>query len=619
MGRRLVNRASGAGEHACDTTTGAVPARFTRPWLQRIEALHRNVGNQVVQRLFQSGAIQTKPIAGRITPLVRRQADNEKPDEEEEVVQEKRIDQPLVQRQEENEVEEPEEVQTKQASTIPAQQPNPGSRLHGLQGGEPLPASSRAFFEPRFGADFGHVRVHTGSLAAETAREINAQAFTRGRDIVFGPGRYQPQTSEGQRLLAHELTHVIQQWDTSAMRGHPHVQRKIRIAGADLDAAGVRKIVKDLLSNRLVAVVPQVGAGLIRETVREMQDVSDLLDFIDADAFASNVRHRVLLSHSIRLSQGSTKKRKAFSYPNSKKDGTLGTGPKVNDAAVAYWGPVNNTTGNYYFDLSPAGLANPYKALMKLFKEHTDPRKRTLIHCDYVVSVLELRAYAENIGAARFNAIMQDVSKDPGAQPMRLKYNGFTDLLRNPTLSTAYPVGGGKWRAAVGPAPLKEVVVASKNNLIIGDHVIFYNHPSYDALKRGVGGVWRLENAIVVDRAGGQLRYQGHGYFSPVPEDALLRGMMGHYNRHVDDALGIIHRTQHGKIAARTAAQKKLVHDYPDVKPKASGGWEVRGVGICGKIVARDLKHLTRAEAPGLKDPCRGDEIRVKRPVEEKP
>ncbi len=126
-------------------------------------------------------------------------------------MQEKRLDQPFVQRQEENEEEKPEEVQTKRASTISMQRLDLSSRLQRLQGGEPLPASTRALFEPRFSADFSAVRVHRDSEAAETAQKLNAQAFTRGRDIVFGPGRYQPQSPHGQRLLAHELTHVLQQ------------------------------------------------------------------------------------------------------------------------------------------------------------------------------------------------------------------------------------------------------------------------------------------------------------------------------------------------------------------------------------------------------------------------
>jgi len=84
--------------------------------------------------------------------------------------------------------------------------------LNGLKdGGSPLPEATRAFFEPRFGADFGKVRVHTDAVAVETAKSINAQAFTVGSNIAFGPGRYAPHSEEGQRLLAHELTHVVQQ------------------------------------------------------------------------------------------------------------------------------------------------------------------------------------------------------------------------------------------------------------------------------------------------------------------------------------------------------------------------------------------------------------------------
>lgn len=77
--------------------------------------------------------------------------------------------------------------------------------------GNALDMGTRSFMKPRFGKDFSDVRVHTDESAVESARLIQAQAFTTGRDIYFGRGRYQPQTKEGQRLLAHELTHVIQQ------------------------------------------------------------------------------------------------------------------------------------------------------------------------------------------------------------------------------------------------------------------------------------------------------------------------------------------------------------------------------------------------------------------------
>jgi outer membrane protein OmpA-like peptidoglycan-associated protein len=77
--------------------------------------------------------------------------------------------------------------------------------------GQPLDTQTRAFFEPRFGHDFSKVRLHADARAAESARAVNAIAYTVGSDIVFGMGRHQPATRAGRELLAHELTHVVQQ------------------------------------------------------------------------------------------------------------------------------------------------------------------------------------------------------------------------------------------------------------------------------------------------------------------------------------------------------------------------------------------------------------------------
>lgn len=78
-------------------------------------------------------------------------------------------------------------------------------------GGQPLAPGDRAFFEERMDADFSNVRVHTNAAANETASAVQARAFTLGGDIVFNQGEYKPETSDGKRLLAHELTHTIQQ------------------------------------------------------------------------------------------------------------------------------------------------------------------------------------------------------------------------------------------------------------------------------------------------------------------------------------------------------------------------------------------------------------------------
>lgn len=77
--------------------------------------------------------------------------------------------------------------------------------------GQPLDASTRAFMEPRFGQDFSHVRVHADAQAAESARAVNAQAYTVGSEIAFGRAQYAPQTRSGKELLAHELAHTVQQ------------------------------------------------------------------------------------------------------------------------------------------------------------------------------------------------------------------------------------------------------------------------------------------------------------------------------------------------------------------------------------------------------------------------
>src|SRR5574337_1806158 len=77
--------------------------------------------------------------------------------------------------------------------------------------GQPLDASARAFMERGFGRDFQSVRIHTGAKASESAKAVNALAYTVGQDIVFAEGHYNPASYEGRRLLAHELAHTVQQ------------------------------------------------------------------------------------------------------------------------------------------------------------------------------------------------------------------------------------------------------------------------------------------------------------------------------------------------------------------------------------------------------------------------
>jgi hypothetical protein len=77
--------------------------------------------------------------------------------------------------------------------------------------GQPLDRATRGFFEPRLGSDLGRVRVHFDARAADSAKAVGAHAYTVGNNIVFGAGRYSPGSSEGRKLLAHELAHIVQQ------------------------------------------------------------------------------------------------------------------------------------------------------------------------------------------------------------------------------------------------------------------------------------------------------------------------------------------------------------------------------------------------------------------------
>lgn len=91
--------------------------------------------------------------------------------------------------------------------------------------GQPLDTSTRKFMESRFGHDFSRVRVHTDARAGEAAAAVGARAFTGNRAIVFGAGEYAPRTESGRRLLAHELTHVVQQQAGSPV--NTSIQRKL--------------------------------------------------------------------------------------------------------------------------------------------------------------------------------------------------------------------------------------------------------------------------------------------------------------------------------------------------------------------------------------------------------
>ena len=195
--------------------------------------LQQSYGNAYVQRLLNSRAVQAKLTvsqpgdvyeqeADRVAEMVTKAETSEvkRQTEEEEEVQtqpaEEEEEELQMQRQaeeEEEEEEQEEEVQTQPAESQPTVVPeNLETRINNARHiGQPMSESARASFEPHFGIDFSDVRIHTGAEANRLSQQLGAKAFTTGSDVFFREDAYQPESESGKRLLAHELTHVVQQ------------------------------------------------------------------------------------------------------------------------------------------------------------------------------------------------------------------------------------------------------------------------------------------------------------------------------------------------------------------------------------------------------------------------
>lgn len=177
------------------------------------EVVNAQAENQPFFAPAQTQSIQTKPIAESITPLIQRQ------EEEEEEAQAKLQD-ITVQRQEEEEeelqmqpIEEEEEMLQPKSDSLLRDSPSATEQLLNKSkgNGSSLTSEVQSQMEGSFGADFGGVKIHTDSSAVQLNKELGAQAFATGNNIYFNEGKYNPKSKNGKRLLAHELTHTVQQ------------------------------------------------------------------------------------------------------------------------------------------------------------------------------------------------------------------------------------------------------------------------------------------------------------------------------------------------------------------------------------------------------------------------
>ena len=332
------------------------------------------------------------------------------------------------------------------ASVPPSSSTGPGleSRLRSLKGGgEPLPSAVREDLGLRFGHDFATVRVHTDGDAANIAQAVNARAFTVGSDVAFATGEYRPYTQAGRRLLAHELTHVVQQG-----RAAPALQRKIVVGGNPY-----------VPSATYLAWLNANFGPAMKEFVEHMHNGGSppVYSFSSFEQMGFEVRTRANAIKGIeKVHQG------CCDYYDSAHP------PYLN---AAYWDHVGAGVNFTLKSPLPPGK-KPSDAVEAIFA----PGAGTRLECLSMTLAIEFFSMLKALGPAKFNvkfAAGIQISAEP-SQPLYVGASRKYDI----------------------------IAVGSKAEILPGDWVYFTNFHDYTT--RVPGGYWQGENAIYL--GGGKFR-----------------------------------------------------------------------------------------------------------------
>ncbi|WP_439482438.1 eCIS core domain-containing protein [Cyclobacterium plantarum] len=170
--------------------------------------------------------IQAQPLAQSVTPVFLSESEDkplQEKEEEEEMLQKQEGEEEIQAALEPNESKEAEDGGEGSIQMKSEQAPEVSSVLESQlkqpSGGSGMDGATRSDMEGSFGADFSQVKIHTGPQAVQMSRDLGAQAFTHGSDIYFNEGRYNPSADSGKHLLAHELTHTLQQGSSTSIQG----------------------------------------------------------------------------------------------------------------------------------------------------------------------------------------------------------------------------------------------------------------------------------------------------------------------------------------------------------------------------------------------------------------
>ncbi len=502
--------------------------------------------------------------------------------------------------------------------------------ISGSTAGSAVSPHIRSLTEPVLGSDLSGIRVYSDKRVNQAADSINARAFTHRDGIYLGSG----QSPNDVSLMAHELTHTVQQGAATQV---PGIQRRIVMrttsplsgGSAGGSSTGTGESLRILTTAEVESYISDIGTlhhdyddiisgtgeefgfvasesyrrGLIASIIRNLHQVSTDLFFDNYQEAVREVRKRALISLIMRASQGRTRGTRPTGYPRACQP----AGPRVSQAASSYW-IVHPNDRHYWFELSNDGRSNAFEALRTLiFNHQSNACLRTLMHCDYMVSAQQFFVMADTMGETDFNQAVRD-----GNINLVIRWNSYENIVADTATSA------GQYQS------LQSVSLSSESDLIIGDHVLFFNHDAFDDLNevhnnvRGNYSNWRLENAIITDiDASGEFRFQGHGYFSPKRRSEFINDMASKMNGLVSVANSAISAGNTTHLGFTMSGGNR----FEVVRPDGAGGWKIyyhQGLGTnSGLAVAHTgLRRFSASDYPNPFVKPGETAIKVRRPIE---
>ncbi len=426
--------------------------------------------------------------------------------------------------------------------------------------GVSLPEGAKVPMERALNRDFSGVRVHTGSLADLMCAGLGAEAFTLRSDVYFARGRFNPSTPEGQRLLAHELVHVVQQAGPGTTASAGRVQRRIAVAGKELGRRAARKFVEAKLKKH-----PAIKAKVLKILSAMLDPLTQSLTFDSMDDLHEYMLRRYWLVKGM----GVVGAGRCCGYARPSPPYY----PQVNHAAKDYWKHVKD----FQFELTPLGKGAADSAVAKLFTPQAAKKRRTLIDCTHIITALHYFSLMMSVGKKAFrNRVasgQMTVKIVPWNEEAMLgKHVELGEIGQVPLgQELAVPESSGII-TAFRPADISE--------LIPGDHVYFANHPTYAPLirelrkRRAINAcpkltgkekstcqdIWAGEHAVYLGVQGNKYLFQGHGT-GRVSMEEMVNRMLVHYNCHVKQAMRCTPPL--ASVAGQTLKELKKPSDVP--------------------------------------------------------